>query len=86
VSSFNGLLFGTELLLIPLVVAVYVVFSQDSVRRLIGLQLTGAIVALMLVLLSIAFATEAFADLGITVALLGIGGGLAYAHFLERWL
>jgi multisubunit Na+/H+ antiporter MnhF subunit len=86
VSTFNGLLFGTELLFVPLAIVIYIVISQDSVRRLIALQLTGVIVALMLALLSIAFATESFADLGITAALLGIGGGLAYAHFLERWI
>ena len=85
-SAFNGLLFGAELLLLPLAIATYIVISQDTVRRLIGLQLVGVIVSVLLALLSITFATEVFADLAITLALLSIGGGLAYAHFLERWI
>jgi multisubunit Na+/H+ antiporter MnhF subunit len=85
-APFNGLLFGTELLLVPLAIAMYVVFAQDTVRRLIALQLVGVVVSAMLALLSIVFATEVFADLAITLALLGIGGGMAYAHFLERWI
>jgi multisubunit Na+/H+ antiporter MnhF subunit len=38
------------------------------------------------VLLSIAFATEQYADVGIALALLSIGATVAYSHFLERWL
>lgn len=86
VGAFNGMLFGTELLFIPLAVALYIILSGDTMRRLIALQLAGMIVSTQLVLLSIVFATEEFADLGITLALLSIGATLAYAHFLERWL
>lgn len=85
-STFDGLLFGSELLLIPLAVALWIIFSADPLRRLIALQITGVIGALLLALLSIVFATESFADLAIAVALLGAGGGVAYAHFMERWL
>lgn len=83
---FDGVLFGAELLFIPLFLAAYVVFSADTVRRLIAMQLFGGIAALQLVLFAIAFASESFADVGISLALLAIGGGLTYAHFLERWL
>lgn len=85
-AAFNGLLFGAELLFIPLAVALWVIISGDTVRRLISLQLAGMIVSTQLVLLSIAFATEQFADLGVALALLSIGATLAYGHFLERWL
>lgn len=84
--TFNGMLFGTELLFIPMAIALYVVLCGDSVRRLIALQLATMIGSVQLVLLSIVFATEEFADLGITLALLSIGATIAYAHFLERWL
>jgi multisubunit Na+/H+ antiporter MnhF subunit len=83
---FNGLLFGADLLFIPMLVALYVAMSKDAVRRLIALQLMGAIVAVQLLLLSITFSTEEFADLAIALALLGGAGVFAYAHFLERWL
>jgi multisubunit Na+/H+ antiporter MnhF subunit len=86
VSVFDGLLFGAELLFIPLALAIYIILSAPTVRRLVAMQLAGGIVALQLMLLSIAFATPSFADLSITLALLSIAGVFAYAHFLERWL
>lgn len=83
---FDGILFGTELLFIPSAVALYAVVAGDTVRRLIGLQLFGSLSATQLVLLSVAFANDEFADLGVTMALLSIGATFAYARFLERWL
>lgn len=85
-SVFDGLLFGTELLLVPLGLAAYIVFSSDTVRRLIALQVSGVIGTLILGLLAIVFATEQFVELAIALAMLSIGGGIAYAYFLERWL
>jgi multisubunit Na+/H+ antiporter MnhF subunit len=67
-------------------VGIWVIISGDSVRRLIALQLVGMLGATQLILLSIAFATEEFADLGVALALLSIGATIAYGHFLERWL
>lgn len=85
-AAFNGLLFGAELLFIPMAVALWVIISGDTVRRLVALQLAGMLAATQLVLLSIVFATEEFADLGVALALLSIGATIAYGHFLERWL
>lgn len=85
-GTFNGLLFGAELLFVPMAVALYVVISGDTVRRLIALQLATMLAGTQLVLLSIVFATEEFADLGVALALLSIGATIAYGHFLERWL
>jgi multisubunit Na+/H+ antiporter MnhF subunit len=84
--TFNGMLFGVELLLVPIAVSVWIALSGDTVRRLIGIQLFGTLGAFELGLLSIVFATEQFADLAIAMALLAIGASVAYAHFLERWL
>jgi multisubunit Na+/H+ antiporter MnhF subunit len=84
--KFDGLLFGAELLLIPLALALWVIVSGDTMRRLIALQLAGMLVSTQLVLLSIAFATEEYADVGVALALLSIGATIAYGHFLERWL
>lgn len=85
-ATFNGLLFGAELLFIPMAVGIWVIVSADSVRRLIALQLVGMLGATQLVLLSIVFATEEFADVGVALALLSIGAAIAYSRFLERWL
>lgn len=84
--KFDGLLFGAELLLIPLALALWVIVSGDTMRRLIALQLAGMLISTQLVLLSIAFATEEYADVGVALALLSIGATIAYGHFLERWL
>lgn len=67
-------------------VALWVIISGDTVRRLIALQLVGMIGSTQLLLLSIAFATEEFADIAVALALLSIGATIAYGHFLERWL
>ena len=80
------MMFGAELLFVPIAVAVWIVLTGDTMRRLIGVQLLGTLAALEIGLLSIVFATEQFADLAITMALLSIGAAIAYAHFLERWL
>lgn len=85
-ATFNGLLFGAELLFIPMALALWVIISGDTIRRLIALQLVGMLVSTQLVLLSIVFATEEFADVGIALALLSIGATILYGHFLERWL
>jgi multisubunit Na+/H+ antiporter MnhF subunit len=85
-ATFNGLLFGAELLFIPMAIAMWVIISADTIRRLIALQLASMLGATQLVLLSIAFSTEEFADLGVALALLSIGATIAYGHFLERWL
>ena len=85
-QAFNGLLFGVELLFVPLTIALYVALTADTIRRLIAAQLMGLVVAAQLVLLSTVFGSPSFADVGEAMALLSIGGGLLFAHFLERWI
>ena len=85
-DGFNAMLFGAELLFVPMAVGIYAIVSGDSMRRLIAAQFVATIAAAQLVLLAIAFGTAQFADLGITFALLSTAATLAYARFLERWL
>lgn len=85
-AVFNGLLFGAEVLFIPMGIAIWVIVSGDTVRRLIALQLVGMLGATQLLLLSVAFSNEEYADIAIALALLSIGATIAYGHFLERWL
>lgn len=86
VSAFDGLLFGVDLLFIPMAAALYVAVSADTMRRVIAAQLIVLIASVDLVLLAIAFGSPSFADLAIALAILSIGGTLIFAHFLERWL
>jgi multicomponent Na+:H+ antiporter subunit F len=55
-------------------------------RRLIGLEMAGMIISLLLVLLAEGMHRPPFYDLALAVALLSFGGGLVFARFLERWL
>lgn len=85
-SGFNGLLAGTELLFVPAALAAFVALTADVVRRIVAAQLAGLLVAVQLVLLSVVFGNPSFCELGQAMALLSIGGGLLFAHFLDRWL
>lgn len=84
--TFNGLLFGVDLLFVPIAIAVWVLLSKETMQRLVALQLLTTLIAVQMVVLSIVFATEEFADLGVLLALASAGGAFAYAHFYERWL
>jgi len=55
-------------------------------RRLVGLEMTGILVTLLLMLLSMAYGRLVFFDLPLTLALLSFGAGLVFARFLEKHL
>lgn len=55
-------------------------------RRLVGLEMTGIIVVIMLVLLTVAFRRLPFIDMPLTLAVLSFGAGLVFARFLEKHL
>lgn len=55
-------------------------------RRLVGLEMTSTITAILLALLAVATHRLVLMDLPLTVAMLALGGGLVFARFLERHL
>jgi multisubunit Na+/H+ antiporter MnhF subunit len=55
-------------------------------RRLVGLEMTGNIVILLLALLTAGMRSFAFIDLPLTLAILTLGAGLVFARFLEKYL
>lgn len=55
-------------------------------RRLVGLEMTGMIVTIAMVLFTVAFGRSPFVDLPLTLALLSFGGGLVFARFLGKHL
>ena len=63
-----------------------VVRGDDPLDRLIGLELGGVLVTLILLLLGEGFARPSFEDMALTVALLSFPSGLAFTRLLERWL
>jgi len=55
-------------------------------RRLVGVEMTGIIVTILLVLLTIGYERLPFIDLPLTLAVLGFGAGVVFARFLEKHL
>ena len=55
-------------------------------RRLVGLEMTGIIVVMELVLLTLGYGRPQFMDLPLTLAMLTFGAGLVFARFLEKHL
>jgi multicomponent Na+:H+ antiporter subunit F len=55
-------------------------------RRLVGLEMTGMILTILLVLLTMGYGRLPFVDLPLTLAILTFGAGLVFARFLEKHL
>ena len=55
-------------------------------RRLVGLEMTGIIITILLVLLTMARQRLPFIDMPLTLAVLTFGAGLVFARFLEKHL
>lgn len=55
-------------------------------KRLVGLEMTGILVTILLVLLTIGYGRLVFVDVPLTLALLSFGAGLVFARFLEKHL
>ena len=73
-------------LLLALVPCGVTVFRGTAGDRLAGLEMSGVVVTLELILLAQGFHRLAFYDLSLTAAILSFGGGMVFARFLERWL
>ena len=54
--------------------------------RLVGFEMTGIIVAILMALYVAGTNRLAFMDLPLSEALLSFGGGLVFARFLEKYL
>jgi multicomponent Na+:H+ antiporter subunit F len=74
---------GMSLSLVPCAV---VCLRGGPVDRLVGLEMTAVCNSLVLLLLAEGFQRTLFYDVALSLALLGFGGGLVFARFLERWL
>ncbi len=61
-------------------------FKDGPIERLIGLEMTGIIATMFLLVMAEALGRPNFYDIGLTMSLLTFGGGLVFTRFLERWL
>lgn len=82
----NVWLLGSAVLLFALVPCGITSFRGDTMERLVGLEMAGMVVTLLLVMLAQGMNRVNFYDLALALALLAFGGGLVFARFLERWL
>lgn len=82
----NAWLIASAVLLFALVPCGVVVFRGDPTRRLVGLEMTGVILTMVLLMLAEGVHNVNFYDLALTASLLAFGGGLVFIRFLERWL
>ncbi len=82
----NPWLLVSSVLLLSTIPAGVQVFKGDAMDRIVGLELMGILVPMILLLLSQAFQRTAYLDLAVAAALLAFGAGLVFARFLERWL
>ena len=82
----NAWLIAATVLIFTLVPCGVVVFRGDAVRRLVGLEMTGVLIVMVLLTLAEGVHNVNFYDLALATALLAFGGGLVFIRFLERWL
>ena len=55
-------------------------------RRLVGLELSGVLVTILLALLTVGFHRLPFLDIPLTLAIMSLGACLVFVRFLEKHL
>jgi multicomponent Na+:H+ antiporter subunit F len=58
----------------------------DAQNRLVVFYMTGVVITLLLMMLTMAFNRMSMMDLVITLALMSFGGGIVFARFFARHL
>jgi multicomponent Na+:H+ antiporter subunit F len=69
-----------------LALAMVASFRGQLGDRLIGLEMTGCLVSIELLLLAQGFDHASLYDLPLTMAFLSFGSGMVFARFVQRWL
>jgi multisubunit Na+/H+ antiporter MnhF subunit len=82
----NGWLIAAGAMLVCLIPCGIACLRGDIADRLVALEATGLIAALILLLAAEGFHRQPFTDLALALALLSFSGGLVFARFLERWM
>lgn len=71
---------------ISLIPCAVITLRGSPERRLVGLEMTGIVLTIMLVLLTIGSGRKAFIDLPLVLAVLSFGSGIVFVRFLEKHL
>lgn len=82
-TAWNVAAAALMLTLLPLLV---VVWRRPPIDGVVALELGTVSVTLLMLVLAEVYADASFADLGVVLAMLGLGSGLVFVRFLERWI
>jgi multisubunit Na+/H+ antiporter MnhF subunit len=82
----NGWLLAALVLLAAELPCFVVVFRGAAVERLAGLQATGVLNTLVVLVLSVGFQRSIYANVAIVLAALNVVASVVMARMLERWL
>ena len=82
----NFWLVAATVLLFALLPCGWTTLRGKPEQRLVGLEMTGVVCTLLLMLLAEGFNRLPFFDLALALAIMAFGGGLVFARFLERLL
>jgi multisubunit Na+/H+ antiporter MnhF subunit len=82
----NEWLIAAGVLLLGLVPCGIVMMRGTIVEALVALQMASVVQTVAFLLLAEGYHRAPFFDLALTLALLGLAGGLVFARMLERWV
>jgi multicomponent Na+:H+ antiporter subunit F len=62
------------------------VVRGGTLERVVALQLAGVLAPLLAIVVALTSGRGLYLEVGLALAVVSLGGALAYARFLERWL
>jgi multisubunit Na+/H+ antiporter MnhF subunit len=62
------------------------VLRGGTLERVVALQLAGVLAPLLAIVVALTSGRGLYLEVGLALAVVSLGGSLAYARFLERWL
>lgn len=77
---------AAEVTIFALAPLAWLALRGDARQRLVAFYMTGVVVTLLLMMLTMAFNRMPMMDLAITLALMSFGGGIVFARFFARHL
>ncbi len=75
-----------SLVMVALVPCATMCLRGTPERRLVGLEMTGILLTVAMVLFTVGFGRIPFIDMPLALAIMSFGSGLLFARFLGRYL
>jgi multisubunit Na+/H+ antiporter MnhF subunit len=77
---------AAEVLMVALFPLAWSALRAEPRLRLVSFYMTGIVIVLLILLLTMAFNRMPLMDLALTLALMSFGGGIVFARFFARHL